>query len=467
MKNPCKVSPISRSLLRCSFFILPIVLCCFALVQNTQAQLPPPAPDGGYPGGNTAEGDNALHDVNTAVGINNTAVGSNALQDNTTGAYNVAVGSGALASNTTGSFNMAIGAGALLTSNANFNLAIGYRVGFMNTTGNHLTGIGAAALRNNTTASNNTAIGADALRENTTGEPNTAIGSSALRSNTTVGENTAVGFEALTASQTSFGNVAIGNSALASFTGAGTTTTNGFNTALGSLSLTAETDGQENTAVGRRSLEFLLTGSNNTAIGWRAGDNYTGAESGNVLIGSGVAGVTGEDNTTRISNILGTFQPFSAGVVGFVTVGPGGKLGNGSFSSRRFKDDIKPMDKASEQLFALKPVTFRYKQEFEPTHSPQYGLIAEEVAEVNPNLVIHGEDGKVQGVRYDSINNMLLNEFLKEHKKVQELEATVAQQQKGMEALVATVKEQAALIQKVSAQVEMSKSTPKVVVNNP
>jgi hypothetical protein len=153
-----------------------LTLLCFGLSPTAKALLPAPAPDGGYPGGNTAEGDNALHDVNTAVGINNTAVGANALGDNTTGAYNVAVGSGALASNTTGDFNMAIGAGALLNNTANFNLAIGFRVLFMNTTGSHLTGIGAAALRNNTTAGFNTAIGADALSSNTTGGGNTPTG---------------------------------------------------------------------------------------------------------------------------------------------------------------------------------------------------------------------------------------------------------------------------------------------------
>ena len=150
-----------------------------------------PSPDGGYPGGNTAEGVNALHDVNTAVGINNTAVGANALTHDTTGNYNVAVGSGALQSNTTGNFNMAVGTEALRDNNANFNLAIGFRVLFMNTTGAHLTGIGAAALRNNTTANDNTAIGADALRENIIGEENTAIGAFALSSNTEGDFNTA------------------------------------------------------------------------------------------------------------------------------------------------------------------------------------------------------------------------------------------------------------------------------------
>jgi hypothetical protein len=194
---------------------------------------------------------------------------------------------------------------------------------------------------------------------------------------------------------------------------------------------------------------------------------------GNVDIGAGVVGVAGESDTTRIRNILNTFQPFVAGVVGFVTVGPGNKLGNGSFSSRRYKDDIKPMDKASEEIFALKPVSFRYKKEFEPTHSQQYGLIAEDVVKVDPNLVVYDEEGKVRSVRYDLISSMLLNEFLKEHKKVEEqqagiaeLKSTVALQQKEMQVLTAQLKEQAAQIQKVSAQLQMTERAAKVVVVN-
>src|SRR6266513_4961702 len=180
---------IGRSLSwRCGFVLVPLALLCFGLLPTAKALLTAPSPDGNYPGGNTAEGINALHDVNTAVGINNTAVGANALTNDTTGQYNVAVGSGALASNTTGDFNMAIGTQALTNNNASFNLAIGFRVLFMNTTGNHLTGIGSAALRNNTTAGFNTAIGADAMRENTTGEGNIALGANA-GVNLTTGDN--------------------------------------------------------------------------------------------------------------------------------------------------------------------------------------------------------------------------------------------------------------------------------------
>ena len=160
--------------------LITITLLCFGLSPTAKALLPAPAPDGGYPGGNTAEGNNALHDVNTAVGINNTAVGANALGDNTTGGYNVGIGSLALSSNTTGFQNTAIGTQALTNNNANFNLAIGFRALFMNTTGSHLTGIGAAALRNNTTGAGNIALGVNAGVNLTTGDNNIDIGNSGV-----------------------------------------------------------------------------------------------------------------------------------------------------------------------------------------------------------------------------------------------------------------------------------------------
>jgi Chaperone of endosialidase len=151
---------------------------------------------------------------------------------------------------------------------------------------------------------------------------------------------------------------------------------------------------------------------------------------------------------------------FAELVVGGDTVicNSAGKVGTGT-SSKRFKEAIKPMDKASEVLLALTPVTFRYKKELDPTGMPQFGLVAEDVEKVSPNLVVHDKDGKPHSVRYDQVNAMLLNEFLKEHRKVEKLESTVA-------SLVATVKEQAAQIQEVSAQLEVSKSEPQVAENN-
>jgi len=449
----CRKS-IGRSLpRRCGFVLIPLAFACFALAQNTQAALPPPPPDGGYPGGNTAEGNNALFNVNTAVGINNTAVGANALRDNTTGHDNVAVGSGALANNITGSFNMAVGTAALLNNTANFNLAIGFRVGFMNTTGNHLTGIGAAAMRNNTTGGFNTAIGADALRENMTGTDNTAIGADAL-STSTGEENTAVGSGALSSDAGGF-NTAVGFSAMADASGGNVQ----FNTAVGWNALVSTT-ANANVAVGDLALQNDTSGFFNVAIGAATGINQTTGNN-NIYIGQGSFGVAGESNTCYIQSIFGQLSTGGAAVF----VNSAGKLGT-TTSSKRFKENIKAMDKASEALFALKPVTFRYKKEIEPKAIPQWGLVAEDVEKVNPDLVIRDAEGKVNTVRYDQVYNMMLNEFLKEHKKVQELEATVGQQQKGMEALIAQVREQAAQIQKVSAQMKMNKPAPQVVANS-
>ena len=439
----------NRSPLRCGFFTLAIALCCFALSPPLKAQCPSAC----GAGGNTAVGNNALDSITT--GINNTAVGKDALTADTTGQYNVAVGSGALASNTTGNFNMAVGTEALRDSNANLNLAIGFRVGFMNTTGHHLTGIGAAALRNNTTAAFNTAIGTGALRENTTTEFNVAVGEGAL-----------IGFN-------------------------GTAATDGANTALGSIALNALTSGQENVAVGRRALEFATSGSNNVVVGWRAGDGLTTGD-GNTFIGDQAGRNEGPD----VSNVvclgtLGDTQPagqvtnsrtFVGNIHGVSLGGPApyltvmvdadGQLGT-AVSSRRFKKDIEPMDQASEGILKLKPVTFHYKDRDDKNDkTPHFGLIAEEVEKVNRDLVVYGKDGKVLSVRYDAVDVMLLNEFLKEHKKVGEqqasiadLKSTVALQQKEMQILTAQLKEQAAQIQKVSAQLEASKRAPEIVAN--
>ena len=135
-------------------------------------------------------------------------------------------------------------------------------------------------------------------------------------------------------------------------------------------------------------------------------------------------------------------------------------------SSRRFKEDVKPMERTSEALFALKPVTFRYKKGIDPQGIPQFGLVAEDVEAVNPDLVVRDKEAKPYSVRYDQVNAMLLNEFLKEHRKVQKLETNDAEQQREIKALVETVKEQAAQIQKVSAQLEVNRLAPQTVLNN-
>jgi hypothetical protein len=448
------IGSINRSPLRCGFFTMTIALCWFALSPPLKAQ---DCPSECGAGGNTGVGINALGSVNPgANGINNTAVGLNALTSDTTGQYNVAVGSRALENNTTGDFNMAIGTEALQQNNASFNLAIGFRVGFLNTTGRHLTGIGAAALRNNTTGDFNTAIGADALRENTT----------------------------------SGANVAVGDSALAVYNGldAGI---DGFNTALGSIALTALTDGFQNTAVGRRALQLLTVGNNNVALGWRTGDGFTTGD-GNTFIGTragAVAPSSGQYNNTILLGITGDANannpdercyighirdvaPSGPGVNEFVIIDPDGQLGSIP-SARRFKKDIEPMNKASEDLLKLKPVTFHFKnQDDKNDKTPQFGLIAEDVEQINRDLVIYDKEGQLRSVRYDVVYMMVVNEFLKEHKKVEEqqasiadLKSTVALQQKGMEVLTAQLQEQAAQIQKVSAQLEASKPAPKVVTN--
>ena len=423
--------------------LITLALISFVLLPNAQAVVPPP--DGGYPGGNTAEGDNALLNVNTAIGINNTAMGANALRDTTTGSYNVGIGSGALASNTAGYQNMAIGTEALTNNNANFNVAVGFRVGFMNTTGDHLTGIGAAALRNNTTGDFNTAIGSDALHDNTTGGANTATGAGALYNNTTGTFNTANGGNALSSNTTGVYNTANGYQTLQR------NTTGYLNVAIGTGALFSNTTGKYNTAIGADALPYNTRGSNNIGLGNNTGINVTTA-SNVICIGKFAFGAN-VSNTTWIDNVSGVITQNATTAPVIVSVD--GQLGTVA-SSERFKKDIATMDKASEVILSLRPVTFHYKTDAEGT--PQFGLIAEEVAKVNPALVLPDKEGKPYTVRYDAVNAMLLNEFLKEHRKNEE-------QQKQINVLMAQLKEQAAQIQKVSTQLEASKPAPQVVKN--
>ena len=186
-----------------------------------------------------------------------------------------------------------------------------------------------------------------------------------------------------------------------------------------------------------------------------------------------------ESNTIRIGTQGTQTKTFIAGISGVAVMGPAvhvsssGQLG-AQASSRRFKDDIKPMDKASEAILALEPVSFRYKREIDPDRTPQFGLVAEQVEKVDPALVARDADGKPYTVRYEAVNAMLLNEFLKEHRRVQEQareiqqqKATISELKNGMETVVARLKEQDSRIQKVSAQIEMGRPTPKVVLNRP
>ena len=385
-------------------------LCLTAAEPQAQAVVPPP--DGGYPNFTTAEGQKALFSL-------------------TTGAANTAVGWFSLFSDTEGSFNTATGAGTLLFNTAGSNTAFGAAALLFNTTGEDNTAVGTAALLNNANGIVNTAVGSGALRDNTDGNFNTAVGQQALSANISGQENTAIGFVALANHPTGNFNTAVGTSALLNTTAA-------QNTAVGAHALQTNDTGNSNTAVGNGAL-VSSTGSGNIALGQNAGGSVTTA-SNVTCIGTSGANV---DNTTWISHVFGVTT--QSGMTAPVIVSNTGQLGTVS-SSRRFKHDIRPMEKTSEAILGLKPVTFHYKSD--ETNTPQFGLIAEEVAAVNPDLVMPDENGNIYSVRYDQVNAMLLNEFLKEHRKVEQLEATVA-------AL-------AAQLQKVSARVEMGSSVVKV-----
>jgi hypothetical protein len=194
------------------------------------------------------------------------------------------------------------------------------------------------------------------------------------------------------------------------------------------------------------------------AVGYQAGQNLTGG-SGNVCIGQGVLGVAGESNVTRIRNVYSSVASGRA-----VYVNSDNQIGTLS-SSRRYKEEIKPMDKASQPILALKPVTFRYKKEIDPAQALSFGLIAEEVEKIDPDLVTRDAEGKPETVRYEAVNGMLLNEFLKQHRTVEEQQAAIKQLKIEMQSLAATVKGQAAQIQKVSEQIVIRRQAPKLVGN--
>jgi hypothetical protein len=385
--------------------LITFALIFFTLVQNMQAINPPP--DGGYPGGNTAEGQDAL------LGL-------------TTGTYNTAVGLFSLESNTTGNFNTAIGAGTLLANTAGQNTATGAGALLNNTTGDSNTANGVFALFDNTTGGVNTAIGFAALGNNNIGSFNTAIGVNALLNNTNGGSNTATGYQAL-----------LNN-------------TGSTNTANGWQALFSNTTGAGNTAIGYFALDGNTTGGNNIALGRFAGMSVTTAN--NVIcIGSDGMNV---NNSCFIGNIFNATS--SGGTAVFINTD--GRLGTIT-SSQRFKEGIKPIEQASEELYALKPVTFHYKKEIDPAGMMQFGLVAEDVEAVNPDLVVRDKEGKPYSVRYDQVNAMLLNEFLKQHRKVEEQGATIAKQQKQIDALTAG-------LQKVNARLEMSRPSPQVAESN-
>jgi hypothetical protein len=398
-----------------------IGIVCIGLLPKAQAVSPPP--DGGYPGFNTAEGDSALKNLNTAAGVGNTAVGWLSLFSDVEGGFNTAIGAGALAFNTGGS-NTGIGAAALI----------------LNTGGERNTAVGTAAMVNNNVGNDNTAVGDHALASQTGEGPNTAVGSRALFTNTTGSFNTANGFIALSNNMDGSDNTATGAAALFHNSAGNDNTAHGFN------ALNNNTEGDANTAIGRDAL-FASTGDNNTALGAFAGSSLTTGDN-NIDIGN--TGVAFEFDTIRIGSEFQT-RTFIAAIRGVqtgiadavnVVIDSNGQLGTMS-SSRRFKKEIKQMDKASEAILALKPVTFHYKTD--SANTPQFGLIAEEVAEVNPDLVFRDKNGEIYTVRYEAVNAMLLNEFLKSHRKMEEQQAMMERQQKQIETLTAG-------LQKVSAQ---------------
>jgi hypothetical protein len=293
---------------------------------------------------------------------------------------------------------------------------------------NFNTFLGDNALNTTTTGTNNVAIGGNALVSNTSGASNTAVGAGANESNATGNDNTAVGFEALASNQ----------------------------------------PGSNNTAVGHGALVLNFTGNNNIALGFSAGGSLT---TGNDNIDVGNAGVAGESGIMRIGTAGTQTATFIAGITGTpitgvaVGVTADGQLGVRG-SSVRFKEAIKPMDKQSEAILALQPVAFRYKKELDPKGTPQFGLVAEEVEKVNPTLVTRDAQGKAFTVRYEEINAMLLNEFLKEHRKVEAQDCMLQEQQKQIEKLTAQLKEQAEQIRKVNDKVEMNRPAPQMVVND-
>jgi hypothetical protein len=414
MKSVIPVKRVTRS------HLVTLALVCFGLLPELQAVVP--APDGGYPGGNTAEGQAALLSL-------------------TTGGFNTAIGFLSLRSDTMGQLNTAVGAGALLANTADNNTATGAAALLLNSTGTGNTANGASALLHNDTGSFNTAVGNLALLSNTTGDFNSGFGQGALASNTIGANNTASGAGAL------FNN-----------------TQGGGNTAIGFQALNFNNVGNGNTAIGFQALEHNTTGFNNIAVGAFAGLAIT---AGDLNIDIGNLGFAGESDTIRIGDI-NQARTFIAGISGVavsgntVVVNGDGQLGVAG-SSARFKNDIKPMDKASEAILALKPVTFHYKKEIDPAGISQFGLVAEEVEKVNPDLVVRDKEGKPYSVRYDQVNAMLLNEFLKEHSKNEEQEATIAQLKKEMETVVARLKEDESKIQKVTDQFEMSRHWQQVV----
>ncbi len=375
-----------------------------------------PATNGSGTQGVISVGGLFLHNYGPASSYN-VFLGVDAGSFTTTGTYDTGIGLYALHANTTGSYNTTVG---------DYSFA-------KNTTGHNSAAFGYAALYSNTTGIQNEAFGDAALAYNTTGNGNAAFGTGALYKNTTGGSSSQTG-----------GNSAFGNFALY------TSTTAGGNSAFGYSALTAATTGNNNVAVGDAALAKLTTGSNNIGVGVGAGGNLSGAESNDIYIGN--SGEAGESNTIRIGYIKTVTAAAIAGIWGAtsasgidVLVNASGLLGTQT-SSRRFKHQITDMGEESDVLMKLRPVSFYYKPELDQTQTRQYGLVAEEVAQVAPQLVVFDKDGAPQTVRYHFVNAMLLNEVQKQRRLVEEQSSTIARQQEEIQDLAARLAKLEALL---------------------
>jgi hypothetical protein len=400
----------------------PATLLYSTILLTAMAGARPPDIVQSDPSGNTAMGTGALNTLgngpngtsgNTAVGMNalfstpnsqyNTAVGQSALFSNITGAANTGIGIGSLTANTTGNYNTAIGASSLsYNTESDGSTAVGYAT-LYSSTGSHNTAMGFTAMSNNGTGYYNSAFGEETLLMNGSGNYNTAIGANALLSNVTGSGNTALGASALHAN------------------------TGQENTASGASALYGNTTGGSNTAIGQRAMHSNTTGSNNIAVGASAGENLT-TGSNNIDIGS--RGIAGDKSTIRIGTPGIQSTAFVAGILGSQVTGSAvyvtsaGQLGVLA-SSERYKTQIAPMGSDTDGLQRLRPVTFRLKAD--PRGSLQYGLIAEEVAKVYPELVIRDAAGRIEGVRYDELAPMLLNELKRQKEQMADMRKAVTE----------------------------------------
>ncbi len=383
--------------------------------------------------GDTAMGTGALDVVqryeSTNSGVYDTAAGFNAAFNNTTGNDNTAFGYQTLYSNGSGGGNTGVGSHALYHSIASGNTALGGYALYTSTSGLDNTALGYAALYTSHNGEDNTAVGFQALYTNggagTDGNYNTALGALALFGNESGNNNVAAGYDAL-----------------------GTNTIGTGNAAVGYEAMHVNKSGADNSAVGTKALFALTSGGHNVALGFEAGLNLkTG--SNDIDIGS-PGGTSSESGAIRIGTLGTHTTAYLQGVYGVGTsatpvfVDSSGQL-TAPLSSERFKTDVVTMGEATQKLGELRPVTFHYKTDANGT--TQYGLVAEEVAQVYPELVIRGPEGRVDGVRYDQLAPMLLNEVQKERQRRGVLEIHLAAQE-------VTIRAQAQALQGQMAQLE-------------